>query len=140
MTDHYAQFLLKKGIKLQHTNQKLFWHNFKSFNDVQFDFELKNTDWNIILEADKKDIDISFNKFILRFNNLLQHNLHLLKNCQIKILLLCDANEKLVYQVFIENRACKYVGDLFLGKSTWTSLNPNYSQSEIKNYSVIFTP
>ena len=66
ITDHYAEFLLKKDIKLQHTNQKLFQHNLKNFNHTQFDFELKNTDWITILQADKKDIDISFNKFILK--------------------------------------------------------------------------
>ena len=54
ITDHYAQFLLRKDMKLQHTNQKLFRHNFKSFSDAQFDFESKNTDWNTLLEADKK--------------------------------------------------------------------------------------
>ena len=70
IANHYAQFLLKKDINLQHTDQKLFRHNFKSFNDVQFDFELKNIDWNTILdwnkilEDDKKDIDISFKKFL----------------------------------------------------------------------------
>ena len=79
ITDHYAQFLLKKDIKLQQNNQKLFRHNIKNSNDAQFDFKLKNTDWIIILEADKKDIDISFNKFILRFNNLLQQHAPLKK-------------------------------------------------------------
>ena len=54
ITDHYAQFLLRKDMKLQHTNEKLFRHNFKNFCDAQFDFESKNTDWNTILEADKK--------------------------------------------------------------------------------------
>ena len=72
--NHYAQFLLKKDIKLQDTNQKLFQYNFKNFNDTQFDFELKNIDWNTILEDDKKDIDMSFKKFLLRFNNLLQQH------------------------------------------------------------------
>ena len=79
ITDHYAQFLLKKDIKLQQNNQKLFRHNIKNSNDAQSDFKLKNTDWNIILEADKKDIDISFNIFILRFNNLLQQHAPLKK-------------------------------------------------------------
>ena len=81
ITDHYAQFLFKRDIKLQHTNKKLFRHNSKNFNDAQFDFELKNTDWNTILEPDKKDIDISFNKFLLRFNNLSQHHAPLKKHC-----------------------------------------------------------
>ena len=58
--------------KLQHTNQKLFWHNFKNFNDAKFDFW--NTEWNTILEADKKDIDMSFKKFISGFNCLLQQH------------------------------------------------------------------
>ena len=74
ITDHYAQFLLKKDIKLQHNNQKLFWQNFRKFNDPQFDFELKNTEWNTVLEADKKDVNISFNQFLLKFNNLLHQH------------------------------------------------------------------
>ena len=36
-------------------------------NDAQFDFKLKNTDWNAVLQANKKDIDIFLNKFILSF-------------------------------------------------------------------------
>ena len=39
ITDHYAQFLLKKNIHLQHTNQKIFRHNFKNVNDAQFGFK-----------------------------------------------------------------------------------------------------
>ena len=39
ITDHYAQFLLKKNIDLQHTNQNLFRHNFKNVNDAQFGFK-----------------------------------------------------------------------------------------------------
>ena len=31
ITDHYAQFLLNKDIKLQHTYQELFRYNFKNF-------------------------------------------------------------------------------------------------------------
>ena len=79
ITDHYAQLLLKKDIKLQHTIQILFRHNLKNFNDAQFDYELKSTDCVTVLEADKKDIDISFNKFLLKFNNLLQQNAPLKK-------------------------------------------------------------
>ena len=64
-SDHYAWFVLKKDIKLQQTNQNLFQHNFKNFNDAIISMMLrtKNSDWNTILKADKQDIDISFNKF-----------------------------------------------------------------------------
>ena len=45
-------------------------------------------DWNIILEIDKKEIDTSFNNFLLTFNNLLQQHAHLkkLSNKEIKTL------------------------------------------------------
>ena len=42
ISDRYAQFLLKKNIKLQQTKQKLFRHKFRKFNYAEFDFEQKN--------------------------------------------------------------------------------------------------
>ena len=36
--DHYAQFLLKKDIRLQHTYQKLFGYNFKNFKMLNLTF------------------------------------------------------------------------------------------------------
>ena len=46
ISDHYAQFLLKKDIKFQQTKKKNFFekiisNNFKNSNDAQLDFELK---------------------------------------------------------------------------------------------------
>ena len=46
ISDHYAQFSLKKDIKFQQTKKKIFFekiisYNFKNSNDAQFDFELK---------------------------------------------------------------------------------------------------
>ena len=70
ISDHYAQPLLKKDIKLQRTNKKLLRNNFKNLKGAQFGFELKNTYWITIFEEDKKDFDISFNKFLIIFKNL----------------------------------------------------------------------
>ena len=80
--DHFAQFLLQKDIKIGKSKPNLFRHNFKNLNQALFDFGLRQADWNTILEIDKKEIDMSFNNFLLNSNNLLQ--LHLLKNSQIK--------------------------------------------------------
>ena len=71
ISDHYGQFLLQKNVTLDKSKPNSFGHNFKNFNAAHFDFELKNTDWNATLEIDKKDIDLSFSKFLSNFNNLL---------------------------------------------------------------------
>ena len=71
ISDHYGQLLLQKNIKLDKSKPISFRHNFKNFNAAHFDFELKSTDWNATLEIDKKDIDLSFSKFLSNFNNLL---------------------------------------------------------------------
>ena len=47
-------------------------HDFKNFNEVQFESELCNIDWKSVLEINKKDVDFSFSKFFETFNNLLQ--------------------------------------------------------------------
>lgn len=88
ISDHYAQFLIQKSIKIEKNQTNLFRHNFKNFNDALFDFELENKDWKSILEIDKKDIDISFNNYMLTFSNLLQQHAPLkkLSNKEIKTL------------------------------------------------------
>ena len=47
-------------------------HDFKNFNEVQFESELCNKDWKSVLEINKKDVDFSFSGFSEAFNNLLQ--------------------------------------------------------------------
>ena len=83
ISDHFAQFLLQKDIKIDKSKPNLFRHYFKNLNEALFDFELRQTDWDAIIETDKKEIDISLNNFLLTFNNLLQQHTPL-KNFQIK--------------------------------------------------------
>ena len=59
ISDHYAQFLLQKDMKINKNKPNLFGHNFKNLNEASFDFELRQTDWKTILEIDKKEIDFS---------------------------------------------------------------------------------
>ena len=64
ITDHYAHFILKKDIKLQRTNQKLFRKNyFKNLNNAQFDFELKTLTGTQFLKLIKKMIYLLTNFF-----------------------------------------------------------------------------
>ena len=73
ISDHYAQFLYMKNMKIkQKETRDIYKHNFKNFNEVQFEPELCNIDWKSVLEINKKDVDISFSKFFETFNNLLQ--------------------------------------------------------------------
>ena len=88
ISDHYAQFLLQKNIKIEKKEKNIFRHNFKNFNEDLFDYKLNQINWNAILEIDKKDIDTSFNNFFLIFNSLLQQHAPIknLSNKEIKTL------------------------------------------------------
>ena len=88
ISDHYAQFLLQKNIKIEKKEKNIFRHNFKNFNEDLFDYKLNQINWNAILEIDKKDIDTSFNNFFLTFNSLLQQHAPIkkLSNKEIKTL------------------------------------------------------
>ena len=72
ISDHFVQFLLQKDRKIDKSKPNVFRHNFKNSDETLFDFKLRQMDWNKILEIDKKEIDASFNNFLLTFNNLLQ--------------------------------------------------------------------
>ena len=58
-------------IKLKETTG-IYSHDFKIFDETQFESELCNTDWKSVLEINKKDVNFSFSKFFETFNNLLQ--------------------------------------------------------------------
>ena len=62
-----------KNMKIkQKETTDIYCHDFKNFNEVQFESELCNIDWKSVLEINKKDVDFSFSKFFETFNNLLQ--------------------------------------------------------------------
>ena len=64
ISDHYAKFLLMKNMKIkQKETTDIYSHDFKNFNEVQFDSELCNIDWKWVLEINKKDFDFSFSNF-----------------------------------------------------------------------------
>ena len=58
-------------IKLKKTRD-IYSHDFKIFDEAQFESVLCNTGWRSVLEINKKDVNFSFRKFFETFNNLLQ--------------------------------------------------------------------
>ena len=44
ISDHFAQFLLQKDIKIDKSKPNLLQNNFKNLNQALFDFELRQTD------------------------------------------------------------------------------------------------
>ena len=86
ISDHFAQFLLQKDIKLDKSKPNFFGHNFKKLNEALFDFEPRQADWYRILETDEKEIDTSFNNFLLTFYNGQHGHLKKLSNKEIKTL------------------------------------------------------
>ena len=73
ITDPYAQFLLKKD-KTTTTIKNYFDTILKSSMILSLISNWKNTEWNTHVEAVKKDINISFDQFLLKFNNLSQQD------------------------------------------------------------------
>ena len=70
-----------KNMKIkQKETTDIYSHDFKNFNEVQFESELCNIDWKSVLEINKKDVDFSFSKFFETFNNLLQKHAPIKKN------------------------------------------------------------
>ena len=53
-------------------NRHIHSHDFKIFNEFQFESELYAIDWKSILEISKNNVDFSFSNFFETFNNLLQ--------------------------------------------------------------------
>ena len=75
-TDHYAQFLLIKNMKIkQKETTEIYSHDLKNFNEAQFKTELCNINWKSVLKINRKDADFSFSKFFETFNTLLQNML-----------------------------------------------------------------
>ena len=57
ISDHYAKFLLMKNMKIkQNETTDIYSHDFKIFNEAQFESELCNIDWKSVLEINKKDV------------------------------------------------------------------------------------
>ena len=75
ISDHYAQFLLMKNMKIkQRETTDIYSHDFKNFEKkkVRFESKLCNIDWKSVLEINKKNVEFSFSKFFDTFNNVLQ--------------------------------------------------------------------
>ena len=102
ISDHYAQFLLMKNMKIkQKETTYIYRHDFKKFNEVQLESELCNTDWNSVLEINKKDVDLLFSKLFEIFNNLLQ------KHAPIKTL--SNKDKKTMKKPWITKRILKFI-------------------------------
>ena len=80
ISDHYAQFLLMKNMKIkQKETTEIYSHDFKNLNEAQFKSELCNINWKSVLEINKKDVNFSFSKFFETLNTLLQKHAPLKK-------------------------------------------------------------
>ena len=149
MSDHFVQFLLQKDIKIDKGKPNLFRHNFKNLNEALFDFELRQTGWNTILEIDKKEIDTSFNNVLLPFNHLLQqYALRKLSNKAIRtfkrlrittgILKSIDKKNK-THRKYIRTKKAAKKEELFeLFKTYRNSLNKITKLSKANYYSKFF--
>ena len=71
ISDHFAQFYLTKKRTKQNSHKKVYKHNFKNFNKDAFERDLRNINWDEILETKDKNVNKSFENFLKKFNELL---------------------------------------------------------------------
>ena len=66
ISDHYIQFILFKNQIKSKTNIKKanFERSYKSLNKDLFEYDLKNTKWDEILNVNRGDTDYSFETFL----------------------------------------------------------------------------
>ena len=58
-----------KNVKVkQKETTDIYSHDFKFFNEAQFESELCNIDWKSVLEINKKDVNSSFSNFFITSN------------------------------------------------------------------------
>ena len=81
ISDHFAQFLLLRDLKNseQKTKTDQYKQDFSKLNKEHFEKDLKNTNWNSILETGKKDIDKSFESFLTTVNSIISDHAPLTK-------------------------------------------------------------
>ena len=69
--DHHAQFLITHKILENNPNKVTLRRSYKIFNNELFKNDLLKTDWESLLKTNLKDVDFSFEQFLLKVNNLL---------------------------------------------------------------------
>ena len=71
ISDHYPQFLLIKNIypdkKIKHNIHQ---RNCNKFDQTEFVLDFLDINWNSTLELDHKNVDVSFQNFFDKMNNL----------------------------------------------------------------------
>ena len=71
ISDHLAQFLLFPIKAQKKQKEEIYRRNFKHFNEKDFLKDLKNINWNRVLELNKNNTNQSFDKFFATIEKLL---------------------------------------------------------------------
>ena len=81
VSDHLPQFLIYPDFNKIFIPRKhnIYRRNTKNYNKASFYLDFQNTDWNNIININKKDTDYSFDSFFCHFNKLLDKYIPLKK-------------------------------------------------------------
>ena len=73
LADHLFQFVILEGFYKDLTPKKsnVYERNFRNFSEQEFNDEMKNSNWNLILKTDLNDPNLSMNNLHDHINNLL---------------------------------------------------------------------
>ena len=72
ISDHLAQFLLFPIYKIKKNPKKdIFERNYKNFHTDSFLADIKNINWNLVVQLNQKDVDFSFENFFAIFETIL---------------------------------------------------------------------
>ena len=73
ISDHHAQFLITPKILENNPNKVTLRRSYKNFNNELFKNHLLKTDRESLLKTNLNDVDLSFEQFLLKLNNLDMH-------------------------------------------------------------------
>ena len=86
ISDHFCQFASLPILENTTFKNVRYERNFRNFNKNVFSDEMKNTNWEDFLEGNKKNADLSMNKFLEKVNNLIDKHLPIKKLSKQEIL------------------------------------------------------
>ena len=86
ISDHFCQFASLPILENTTFKNVRYERNFRNFNKSAFSDEMKNINWEDFLEANKKNADLSMNKFLENVNNLIDKHLPIKKLSKQEIL------------------------------------------------------
>ena len=71
ISDHFSQFCILKSMRDKIKIKKLKVRDFSRFSRDNFDSDLSNVDWNVLLDKKPCDVDNLFSSFYNKFNKLI---------------------------------------------------------------------